>query len=317
MNGTIVIYVILAALLAALACIWILIFRTRRLYRKADEMLDAILERNPLSLSGVQEGYVSALASKAEKVQEILMLEVEQARQEKEQVKQLISNMSHQLKTPLANLMMYQEMLRDPALTENQRQHFTDKMENQTEKISWIIQSLFKMTRLEQNAIEFQVSPLPIQDTIMEAVGAIYEKAGKKNIVIEQKCRENHLLLHNKSWTAEALVNVLENAVKYTEEGGSISIEVTPMELYTEIAVSDTGMGVPPSEHQAIFQRFYRGSNARQAQGSGIGLYLSRLILEQEKGYLTFSPGKEKGSRFTILLPNSGQNSENAPCNGF
>lgn len=139
----------------------------------------------------------------------------------------------------------------------------------------------------------------------MEAIGAVYEKARKKNLLIEQKNRENPILLHNQSWTAEALVNLLENAVKYTEEGGSISIEVTPLEMYTEIAVSDTGIGVPPSEYQAVFQRFYRGSNARQAEGSGIGLYLSRLILEKEKGYLTLSAGREKGSCFTVLLPNS------------
>lgn len=296
---------VLAALLAALICIGVLLLRNRRLYRKADQMLDEILERRPISQSGMKEGPVSALADKAVKVQEILMLEVEQAQQEKEQVKQLISNISHQLKTPLANLMMYQEMLKTADLAEDQRQRFTDKIEKQTERIKWIIQSLFKMTRLEQNAIEFQVSSLPIQDTIMEAVGAVYEKARSKHILIEQKNRENPLLIHNRSWTAEALVNILENAVKYTEEGGSISIEVTPLEMYTEIAVSDTGIGVPPSEYQAVFQRFYRGSNARQAEGSGIGLYLSRLILQQEKGYLTLSPGKERGSCFTVLLPNS------------
>ena len=302
---TIAVWLLLAAFAASLRVILLLIRANRTLYRHADQMLDAAFNQTPIAQSGIKEGPVSALADKAEKVRQLFMLEVEQAQQEKEQVKQLISNMSHQLKTPLANLMMYQEMLKAPDLTQDQRQRFTDKMESQTEKINWIVQSLFKMARLEQNAIDFQVSPLPIQDTIMEAIGAVYEKARKKNLLIEQKNRENPILLHNQSWTAEALVNLLENAVKYTEEGGSISIEVTPLEMYTEIAVSDTGIGVPPSEYQAVFQRFYRGSNARQAEGSGIGLYLSRLILEKEKGYLTLSAGREKGSCFTVLLPNS------------
>lgn len=291
-------------LAGACAIVW-LVFRNRNLYRKIDRMLDAILEQEQILQSDLQEGPASALSAKAKQIQETLTLEVQQAKKEKEQVKQLISNMSHQLKTPLSNVMMYQEMLKSSQLTKDQQDKFLEKMAYQSAKIDWILNSLFKMARLEQNAIDFQVSALPLQDTLMDAAASVYEKAREKQIHIELTSRENPWLLHNRKWTGEAFVNILENAIKYTEHGGRITIEITQLELYTEIIFSDTGSGIAPSEYQAIFQRFYRGKNAAQAEGTGIGLYLTRLILEKEKGYITVSPNGEKGSRFSVLLQNA------------
>lgn len=282
-----------------------LAFQSRKLYRKIDRMLDAVLDKEEILQSDLEEGPASALSVKAKRIQDVLTQEIRQAQQEKEQVKQLISNMSHQLKTPLSNVMMYQEMLKGPELTKEQRETFLEKMACQSSKIDWILNSLFKMARLEQHVMDFQVSALPLQDTLMDAVASVHEKAREKQIRMELKSRENPTLLHNRKWTEEAFVNLLENAIKYTEPGGCIAIEITPFELYTEIAFCDTGIGIAPSEYQAIFRRFYRGTNAAQAEGSGIGLYLTRLILEKEKGSITVSPNGEKGSRFSVLLSNA------------
>ncbi|MCI8645731.1 MAG: HAMP domain-containing histidine kinase [Firmicutes bacterium] len=293
--------------LLQLGVIVYLVFRERNICRKIHRILSAILEEEEIPQSDLEEGPLSALSARANQLQETLMLEVHQAKEEKEQVKQLISNMSHQLKTPLANVMMYQEMLKDQQLTREQRDNFLQRMSRQSEKIDWILNSLFKMVRLEQNAIEFQVQPLPVKETILDAVGSVYEKAKEKQIAIELKGADSLKLLHNRRWTREVFENLLENAVKYTQPGGSITIEITTLELYTEIAFYDTGAGIAPAEYQAIFRRFYRGKNAKLAEGSGIGLYLTRLILEKENGYITVSPGRGSGSCFKVLL-------QNAPC---
>lgn len=274
------------------------------MYRTIDRMLDEILDGEPISQSDIREGEISVLASKAKRVKEKVDLGISTAEEEKEQVKSLISNMSHQLKTPLAGLMMYREMLEDEGLDEETRKRFLGKMKGQSEKIDWILKSLFKMVNLEQGAVVFEAEALPVRDTILDAVTAVLDRADQRNIRILTEPFEDRLLWHNRKWTAEVLVNLLENAVKYTEPGGCITISVNPMEMYTEIAVRDTGRGIRKEELNEIFKRFYRSRDVENIEGSGIGLYLSRLILEQEKGYMTAESELGEGSKFSVFLQN-------------
>ena len=278
--------------------------RNRKMYRTIDRMLDEILDGEPVSQSDIREGEISVLASKAKRVKEKVDLGISTAEEEKEQVKSLISNMSHQLKTPLAGLMMYREMLEDENLDEETRKRFLGKMKGQSEKIDWILQSLFKMVNLEQGAVVFEAEALPVRDTILDAVTAVLDRADRRNIRILTEPFEDRLLWHNRKWTAEVLVNLLENAVKYTEPGGRITISVCPMEMYTEIAVRDTGRGIRQEELTEIFKRFYRSRDVENIEGSGIGLYLSRLILEHEKGYMTAESELGEGSKFSVFLQN-------------
>ena len=274
------------------------------MYRTIDRMLDEILDGEPISQSDIREGEISVLASKAKRVKEKVDLGISTAEEEKEQVKSLISNMSHQLKTPLAGLMRYREMLEDEGTDEEMRKRFLGKMKGQSEKIDWILKSLFKMVNLEQGAVVFEAEALPVRDTILDAVTAVLDRADQRNIRILTGPFEDRLLWHNRKWTAEVLVNLLENAVKYTEPGGCITISVNPMEMYTEIAVRDTGRGIRKEELNEIFKRFYRSRDVENIEGSGIGLYLSRLILEQEKGYMTAESVLGEGSKFSVFLQN-------------
>lgn len=284
-------------------------YRNRKMYRTIDRMLDEVLNREPISVSDIKEGEISALAGKAVRIQEKLELELVRAEQEKEQVKGLISNMSHQIKTPLANVMMYQELLEGEAVSEEQKRVFLGKMRQQMEKIDWILRSLFKMVRLEQGAILFEAAPLTLRNTLLGAVNTVYEKADKKHIEIITEPFEDCTLYHNEKWTAEVFANILENAVKYTQEGGRIYIHIHPMELFTEIRIEDNGMGIREEELPDVFKRFYRSQDVEHKEGSGIGLYLSRLILEQEGGYMTVKSAHGKGSSFSVFLQNC-QNQE-------
>ena len=273
-------------------------------YKKIDLMMDEVLSGKKISISDLEDEKISSLASKAIRIQEKLKIEIDEAENERDQVKKLISNMSHQLKTPLANVMMYQELLEDENLQLENRKKFQWKMKNQLEKIHWILNSLFKMIRLEQNDISFAAENLSIKKTLTRAVNGVIEKAEKRDISINIDEFVDILLWHNEKWTSEALENILENAVKYTDKGGNITISLHKYEMYTAISIVDNGKGIKKEEQVKIFHRFYRSPDVEDIEGSGIGLYLSKLILEKENGYITVESQYKKGSKFTVLLQN-------------
>lgn len=259
-------------------------------------MLNAVLNETEIEQSDLKEGEISMLADRMLRIQEKLNIEIGKAKEEKEQVKQLISNLSHQLKTPLANVMMYQEMLESEELTEEEKRVFLKKLRVQSEKIDWMLGSLFKMMKLEQNVISLDVKEEGIKETIQQAVSNIYEKAEKKEIEICMEEGADYLLWHDRRWTREVFENILENAVKYTNSGGKIYISMERLEMYTAIYFQDTGKGIAKEELVKIFGRFYRSKEVEMIEGSGIGLYLSKMILEKEKGYMTVTSEYGKGS---------------------
>ena len=267
-------------------------------------MLDSVLNREMIAASDVEEGEYSALVSKIKQIQEVLDNHVNSAEQEKEQVKSLVSNMSHQLKTPLANISLYAEILSKEEITPERKTLFSEKMQRQIDKLSWIVESLSKMVKLEQNIDDFEGKAIGIKQTILDAVDTLYEKLEKKEINFTLEPFEDRLLYHNRKWTAEVFVNLLENAVKYTDRGGTISICVKSYDLYTEIQIADNGRGIRHEEMTDIFKRFYRSPEVENMEGSGIGLYLSNLILEKEKGYMTVDSEYGKGSCFSVFLQN-------------
>lgn len=302
----------IAMILAAMLCLAVIygICQKRKTYRMIDRLLDSVLSQEMIVYPGcegdpdMEEGEYSALVSKIMQIQEVLMSHAGSAEKEKEQVKSLVSDMSHQLKTPLANLSLYAEILGREELAPGQRAEFADKMHRQVEKLTWIIESLSKMVKLEQNIEGFEASDTTIRQTILDAVDTVYEKMEQKEIRLILEPFEDRRLYHNRKWTAEVFVNLLENAVKYTEKGGSVMIRVRPYELYTEIQVADNGRGIRQEELTDIFKRFYRSPEAGDAEGSGIGLYLSDLILEEEKGYITAVSEYGEGSCFSVFLQN-------------
>lgn len=280
------------------------ICKNRKIYRSVNWLLDSVLSQETIEVSDVREGEFSALVHKIERLQEVLGKQVEKAEEEKEQVKRLVSNISHQLKTPLATLSVYAEILNEKEIEEKKRAKISRKIKKQVDKLDWIIASLTKMVNLEQDVITFEVREAPIQKTILNAIDAVYAKLEKKNITIISEPYEDCKLYHNRKWTTEVFINLLENAIKYTESGGTITIQVCRYEIYTEIRVIDSGCGIHEEEITQIFQRFYRSPEVEHIEGFGIGLYLSNLILEKEKGYITVKSIYGEGSCFSVFLQN-------------
>lgn len=280
------------------------VYQKRKTYRLIDRLLDSVLNQEKITDSDVEEGEYSAFVSKIKQIQDVLDNHVDSAEQEKEQVKKLVSNMTHQLKTPLANISLYAEFLSNEQITPEQKATFYEKIQRQIDKLSWIVESLSKMVKLEQNIDDFEIKCIGIKQTILGAVDTIYEKLSKKKIHFKLESFEDSILYHNRKWTEEVFVNLLENAVKYTDFGGSISICVINYDLYTEIQITDNGRGIRQEELTDIFKRFYRSPEVETMEGSGIGLYLSNLILEKEKGYMTVKSEYRKGSCFSVFLQN-------------
>ena len=298
------ILLILWAVLATAAAIY-LYLQNQQKWENADRMLDDILANRKIDACDVNEGELSLFANRLIRIQDKLNLEIGRAEDEKEQVKQLISNMSHQLKTPIANVMMYTQLLENEGASSEERSVFLEKLKLHSRRIDWILNSLFKMTKLEQNVISFEAQNCSIHETIRQAVSAVYEKAEAKNIEIIMEDFQNPDLWHNRKWTAEVFENLLENAVKYTEPNGRITISAQVFEMYSCITIQDNGIGIRAEELSKIFHRFYRSREVQNIEGSGIGLYLSKIILEKEKGYLTVSSEYGKGSSFCVFLRNA------------
>lgn len=223
--------------------------------------------------------------------------------EEKDKLKELVSDISHQTKTPIANIKLYLEMMADET-DSDRNQDYLKKMNGQVDKLDFLLQSMVKMSRLETGTIKIQKQIAPLTDTLAMAISNVVIKAEKKNIKIDVQYDERLELNHDKKWTAEAIFNILDNAVKYTNDGGNIHIVVCRQELFTKISIEDTGKGIAPERQATIFTRFYREPEVHDNDGIGIGLYLAREIITLQNGYIEVQSQVGQGSTFMIYLPN-------------
>ena len=223
--------------------------------------------------------------------------------EERQELQMLVSDVSHQVKKPVSNLKMVTDTLLSRPVTEEEQREFLQGIRNQTDKLEFLFQALVKTSRLETGAIRLEKKDAPLIDTLAMACSGIVYAAEKKEICVTVDCPENLCFSHDSKWTAEAVFNLLDNAVKYTPAGGAIRISVEQWEMYVKLSVSDTGKGIPESNQAAVFRRFYREEEVHEQQGVGIGLYLTREIVTRQGGYIKVVSEPGKGSEFSIMLP--------------
>lgn len=219
---------------------------------------------------------------------------------EKDKLSALISDISHQTKTPLSNLVLYGELLEQTPLDDEQRRNIT-AIRMQTEKLQFLIDALVKLSRLENGIIVLSRQHMPLSPLLHDVCFQLQEKVNEKGITLTLEDTEDMANIDPK-WTQEAIFNIVDNAVKYTDRGG-VTIRVTAYDLFTRIDITDTGIGIPMEEHPKVFGRFYRAESARQKDGVGIGLYLAREIISREGGYIKVHSIPEHGSVFSVFLP--------------
>lgn len=275
----------------------------RELIIKLSDLVATIAElRDERIFPENEDTLLSKLQDQVIKLTGILKAQKNKTAVEKAEIETLISDLSHQLKTPMATLTVYGELLENDALSAKERAEYTGALNTCISKLGFLIDSLIKMSRLESGLIRLNQKKNGIQDTLLTAVKGIMGKAKKKNITITYHSDRDIPILHDKNWTAEAFFNLLENAVKYTPQGGIITIDVIPYEMFLRIDIKDNGIGILPEEQTKIFARFYRGGNIDQEEGLGIGLYLSRKIITEQGGYIKLISNR-KGSLFSVFLP--------------
>ena len=269
----------------------------RRREAKLANQLDRLLAGEPIELpAGLLE----------EKLWQVLR-SLEEAEQksadERESVLQTISEISHQLKTPQAALSLYLEMASDDSFDESEHAAFLVECKRQVDKIGWLCDALLKITRLETGLIEVKKTSADLVQTVESALSAVRAEAEAKGLVLLSRLPEELVCPHDPVWTQEALVNILDNAVKYTPEG-SITVSLEQGPIYARIDVLDTGIGLAAEEYSRVFGRFYRvrGSEASRIEGTGLGLTIAREIMRLQDGNITVSSELGKGSTFSIFL---------------
>jgi signal transduction histidine kinase len=223
--------------------------------------------------------------------------------EERRELQTLVSDISHQVKTPVANLKMVTDTLLARPVTEQERRDFLQGIRSQTDKLEFLVQSMGKASRLETGAITLEKKDGALLDTLAQAMSGIVYSAEQKGVSVEVQCPDDLRVSHDSKWTAEALFNLLDNAVKYTPAGGKISVSVERWEMYVKLDVTDTGKGIPESRQAAIFRRFYREEEVHDQPGVGIGLYLAREIVTRQGGYIQVASKPGRGSTFSVFLP--------------
>lgn len=299
-------YIFLIPLAAVpVCCVLCMYIITSRQKRRGDENVIYYLEH---CLDGEPENAEQLLGERLytplAAVSERLRLHTEQAKDEQEKIKSLVTDISHQLKTPVSALKVCLDMYEE-AQTDEERREFAQRMGTQADKLETLGKALISISQLEVGMIELKPEQTNTDDIIIRAVNAVYHKAAEKSIEISLDTDEIVEINADPRWTSEAIANILDNAVKYSPHGSAVRIRIQRLCSFVRIEISDSGCGIPRSERNSIFKRFFRGSSSevQNAEGTGIGLYLSRRIIEEQGGTVTARPATERGSIFTVQLP--------------
>ena len=288
--------VIGAALLAAALVLWQR-RRSRKILENLGKMLEAAMEGN-FTEDSFDESLLSALESSFAHYLAASTVSARKVDAEKEKLKALIGDISHQTKTPIANILLYTQLLKEQLGNTD----CLEALEGQTKKLQSLIDALVKTSRLETGVIALHPEPGELGTVMTSAVSQLRPKAEGKNITITLE-REKADAVFDPKWTEEALYNLLDNAVKYTPSGGSVSVSTTVYPMFSAVHVRDTGPGIAEEEQPKIFQRFYRGEAHREEEGVGIGLYLVRQIAEGQGGFVKVRSQPGRGSTFSLYLP--------------
>ena len=221
---------------------------------------------------------------------------------ERADLQELISDISHQVKTPIANLKIINNTLLENEVPPQKQKEFLTAQASQLDKLDFLMQAMIKTSRLETGVISLEQKQQPVYDTLAAALGGILLNAEKKQIDVQVECPEHLDARHDRKWTSEALFNILDNAVKYTPAGGQIRVSVEGLEMYVKINIADTGIGISEQHQGTIFKRFYREDAVHDVEGIGIGLYLAREIVTLQGGYIRVASEIGQGSTFSVFL---------------
>ena len=284
--------------------------------RKAAAMTEDILAGHRLRASAPgDELLLARIENQLVRIQEVLDGRRKEAEKSRDEIQKLISEIAHQMRTPLTNIESYTGFLRN--ITETAEQNLEGEASGSNEKIGlqyisalevsekklhFLVDSFVKMARLEQHIIQIHQNEKDLLKTIHNTFGQIQNRAEEKQIRFHITMPKQALCVHDSNWLSEAVFNILDNAVKYSEPGGTVEVSLKQNELYMKLQVRDYGIGIEEGEENQIFRRFYRGRRVTVQEGLGIGLYLAREIMNLHGGFMT-AKKMEPGLLIEVNLP--------------
>lgn len=268
-------------------------------YQNFLDKTDEILSGKKVDLS-FDESMDSAITERLSRIVEISRLQKQVAEEERDVVKSLITNISHQIRTPLANITLYTGLLKE-RINDSESTRLADKIENNAGKLNFFMKELLKSSYAEQEIIAVSPKSMDFDTVLKRSCQSVELDAMKKKI---QLIPEYHAckIYADPKWTEEVFTNVLENAIKYSPEGATVTIQSVLYESFVCVRIVDHGIGIPEEEQGKIFQRFYRGTNVTDKQGFGIGLYLAREVLRKQQGYMKVKSALNKGTTVEVFL---------------
>lgn len=265
------------------------------------------IENDSVDLNKYNENLLCRINMISEKAERNMRINMRKIENEKENVKSLVTDISHQLKTPLANVELYNTLLAEEGISDEERLEFLETEGVAIEKLKMLVDSLINISRLEADMISIDKKEENLKECIESAISSVKADAAKKNITIKDDIKEDCILAIDRKWTTEAIFNLLDNAVKYTAPNGKIRLSLDNGINYFALNIEDNGIGIDTDEYNDIFKRFYRSRNniVQNEKGSGVGLYLVRKIMNLQDGNVMVSSEKGKGSTFTLYFSKS------------
>lgn len=298
MNDQILVIIALICIVTAVTAIIIYRRRTVKIIRSLDRMIDKAIN-GTFTEENIDESMLSSVEAKLAGYLSASELSARNVASEKTRIKELISDISHQTKTPIANILLYTELLKEQELNEQART-CAEKTAVQAERLSFLIITLVKLSRLETGV--FTLSPT--KEELMPMLEKIYRqylpKAKEKGLHLTLEPTEAQAVFDEK-WCSEAIGNIVDNAIKYTNSG-FVTISVKEYEMFCSVVISDSGQGIAEEEQGKIFTRFYRSPSVSQKDGIGVGLYLAREIVNGCGGYIKVSSEVGKGTAFSLFF---------------
>ena len=295
------------SLLLMVTAITVLVVTRKRMVEFTQAMsdnLDGLLSgENKLVFEEEKDTLTGKVQMKTKRLYELMEERAASSQADRMLLEANIGDLSHQVKTPIANIRMYHSFLQKAEVKETDRKEFLSAMGQQVDKLEFLIQSMIKMSRLETGIVKVKPTESKLYQLLEEAVCDVALKAEEKDIDIHVSCKEDIKAFFDYKWTLEAVYNILDNAVKYTEEKGTIQIRAKVTDFFVRIQIEDNGKGISEEHLTEIFKRFYREPEVHQSEGVGIGLYLAREIITKQKGFVEVSSKVGEGSVFSVHLP--------------
>ena len=302
MTITLMIVILFSTAILAALCLSEL-RRSRQIEAAADQLRRFMDGDAAVRLSDCGEGDLQGLFAMINAMATSLTAHAEKEKQNKEFLKDTISDISHQLKTPLAALFMYNEIICEEKAGNEVIENFAAKSSRELNRMESLIQNLLKLARLDAGAITLEKSLHPIGSFLDEIVSSFGARAELEGKTVTVRCDPSVQIAFDETWLGEAVGNILKNALDHTESGDRIDIACTETAVATEIIIQDSGAGIHPEDIHHIFKRFYRSRYSKDKQGVGIGLALAKTIVEKHGGTITVRSELGHGAQFSVVFP--------------